>query len=451
MFTPHTPQEINEMLRVIGVNSIEELFEQVPAKHRFPELDLPHGLSEMEVSAELHEIASANASVNDFVSFLGAGAYDHYIPAAVDMILRRGEFYTAYTPYQPEVSQGTLQAIFEFQSLMTALTGMEVSNASHYDGATATAEAANLAYHFFRGKRKTMILSPAINPQYRETVRTYMQGLENVNVIGDGPKASLEDDRDALIGKITNDTALVVVQYPDFFGRVIDYTKVIEAAHAQGALVAMVFNPTALGLLKPPGDFDVDIAVGEGQPLGIPLSFGGPYLGIFTTKEKYIRKLAGRLVGETVDEAGERAYVLTLTAREQHIRREKSTSNICTNQGLMALAATVYLSLLGKQGFQKVANLCYQKAHYAAQEISKLEGYSLAFPKSPFFHEFVIRTPQPVSEINHHLEQHWILGGYDLSQVYPELKNHMLVAVTEKISKDDIDDLVVVLNEVAHE
>ena len=451
MFTPHTPQEINEMLRVIGVNSIEELFEQVPAKHRFPELDLPHGLSEMEVSAELHEIASANASVNDFVSFLGAGAYDHYIPAAVDMILRRGEFYTAYTPYQPEVSQGTLQAIFEFQSLMTALTGMEVSNASHYDGATAAAEAANLAYHFFRGKRKTMILSPAINPQYRETVRTYMQGLENVNVIGDGPKASLEDDRDALIGKITNDTALVVVQYPDFFGRVVDYTKVIEAAHAQGALVAMVFNPTALGLLKPPGDFDVDIAVGEGQPLGIPLSFGGPYLGIFTTKEKYIRKLAGRLVGETVDEAGERAYVLTLTAREQHIRREKSTSNICTNQGLMALAATVYLSLLGKQGFQKVANLCYQKAHYAAQEISKLEGYSLAFPKSPFFHEFVIRTPQPVSEINHHLEQHWILGGYDLSQVYPELKNHMLVAVTEKISKDDIDDLVVVLNEVAHE
>lgn len=451
MFTPHTPQEISEMLRVIGVKSIEELFEQVPAKHRFPELDLPQGLSEMEVSAELHEIASANASVNDFISFLGAGAYNHYIPAAVDMILRRGEFYTAYTPYQPEVSQGTLQAIFEFQSLMTELTGMEVSNASHYDGATATAEAANLAYHFFRGKRKTMLVSPTVNPQYRETLRTYMQGLENVKVTGDGPETPLGDGRNALIGQISDDTALVVVQYPDFFGRIIDYTKVVEAAHAVGALVAMAFNPTALGLLKPPGEFDVDIAVGEGQPLGIPLSFGGPYLGIFTIKENYVRKLAGRLVGETVDEAGERAYVLTLTAREQHIRREKSTSNICTNQGLMALAATVYLSLLGKEGFRQVANLCYQKAHYAAQEISKLKGFSLAFPDMPFFHEFVIKTPKPVAEINAHLEEHWILGGYDLSQTYPELKNHMLVAVTEKISKDDIDDFAAVLEEVAHE
>ena len=451
MFTPHTPQEINEMLRVIGVNSIEELFEQVPANYRFPELDLPQGLSEMEISAELRQVASANASVNDFNSFLGAGAYNHYIPAAVDMILRRGEFYTAYTPYQPEISQGTLQAIFEFQSLMTELTGMEVSNASHYDGATAAAEAANLAYHFFRGKRKTMLLSPSVNPQYRETIRTYMQGLENVTVIGDGSETSLDDDRDDLIDQITKDTALVVLQYPDFFGRINDYTKVIDTAHAQGALVAMVFNPTSLGLLKPPGDFDVDIAVGEGQPLGIPLSFGGPYLGIFTTKKKYIRKLSGRLVGETLDEAGERAYVLTLTAREQHIRREKSTSNICTNQGLMALAATVYLSLLGKQGFRQVANLCYQKAHYAAQEIAKLDGYSLAFPNTPFFHEFVIKTPKPVNAINLHLEGHWILGGYDLSQVYPELKNHMLVAVTEKNTKHDIDEFVAVLDEVSHE
>ena len=451
MFTPHTPQEINEMLRVIGVNSIEELFEQVPANHRFPELDLPEGLSEMEVSKELREIASANASANDFNAFLGAGAYNHYIPAAVDMILRRGEFYTAYTPYQPEVSQGTLQAIFEFQSLMAELTGMEVSNASHYDGATATAEAANLAYHFFRGKRKKMLLSPTVNPQYRETVRTYMYGLEDVIVSGDGPEAPLDDDCEVLTDQIDNETALVVVQYPDFFGRIIDYTKVIEAAHAEGALVAMVFNPTALGLLKPPGDFDVDIAVGEGQPLGIPLSFGGPYLGIFTTKEKYVRKLAGRLVGETEDEGGQRAYVLTLTAREQHIRREKSTSNICTNQGLMALAATVYLSLLGKQGFHQVADLCYQKAHYAAQEISKLEGYSLAFPETPFFHEFVIKTPKPVNAINLHLEEHWILGGYDLSQAYPDLKNHMLVAVTEKNTKADIDDLVAVLDEVSHE
>ena len=451
MFTPHTPQEIEEMLKVIGAETLEELFDKVPENFRFPELDIPEGRSEMEIAAELKEIASANATTDDFVSFLGAGAYNHYIPAAVDMILRRGEFYTAYTPYQPEVSQGTLQAIFEFQSLMTELTGMDVSNASHYDGATATAEAANLAYHFFRGKRKKILVSRSVNPQYRETLRTYMQGLENVQVIGDEPAAGTSPDLNKMLALVDKDTALVIVQYPDFFGRVIDYTKLIEAAHSQGALVAFVFNPTALGLLKPPGDFDVDIAVGDGQPLGIPLSYGGPYLGIFTVKDKYVRKLAGRLVGETVDEAGERAFVLTLTAREQHIRREKSTSNICTNQGLMVLAATVYLSALGKAGFKQVADLCYQKAHYAAEQISKVEGYELAFPNTPFFHEFVVTTPKPVSMINAHLQEHWILGGYDLSQDYPELKNKMLIAVTEKISKDDIDDLVAVLQEADHD
>jgi glycine dehydrogenase subunit 1 len=255
----------------------------------------------------------------------------------------------------------------------------------------------------------------------------------------------------SFIEKIDNNTAIVIVQYPDFFGRIIDYTNLVEIAHQQGALVAFVFNPTALGLLKPPGDFDVDIAVGDGQPLGIPLSYGGPYLGIFTTKEKYVRKLAGRLVGETEDEEGQRAYVLTLTAREQHIRREKSTSNICTNQGLMALAATVYLSLLGKSGFKQVANLCYQKAHYAAEQIADLPGYELAFPDRPFFHEFVIKTPKPADEIIHHLQEHWILAGYDLSQTYSEMQNHILVAVTEKISKYDIDEFVEALKEVNHD
>ena len=451
MFTPHTPQEIEEMLKVIGVDSIEDLFQKVPGKYRFPKLDLPSGLSEMEISNELKEIASANASTDDFISFLGAGAYDHYIPAAVDMLLRRGEFYTAYTPYQPEISQGTLQAIFEFQSLMTELTGMDVSNASHYDGATAAAEAANLAYHFFRGKRKKILISRAVNPQYRDTIRTYMQGQEDVQVCGDAEDDGIQEDMSTLVNEIDPNTALVLVQYPDFFGRIIDYTKLIEKAHGQGALVALIFNPTAMGMLKTPGAFDADIAVGDGQPLGIPLSFGGPYLGIFTTKEKYVRKLAGRLVGETVDEEGKRAYVLTLTAREQHIRREKSTSNICTNQGLMALAATIYLSLLGKTGFKQVANLCYQKAHYAADQIAKLEGYELAFKKSPFFHEFVVKTPKPVNEINFHLQNHWILGGYDLSQAYPEMENHMLVAVTEKISRHDIDDFVAALEEVAYD
>jgi glycine dehydrogenase subunit 1 len=250
---------------------------------------------------------------------------------------------------------------------------------------------------------------------------------------------------------IDKDTAVVIVQYPDFFGRIQDYTKLIEKAHEAGALVTFVFNPTALGILKPPGEFDVDIAVADGQPLGISLSYGGPYLGIFTIKDKYVRKLAGRLVGETVDEEGTRAYVLTLTAREQHIRREKSTSNICTNQGLMALASTVYLSLLGKSGFKQVADLCYQKAHYAAEQIAKLPGFELAFPNTPFFHEFVIKTPKPVNEINLQLEHHWILGGYDLSQDYPEMENQMLIAVTEKISREDIDEFVAALQEVTHD
>ena len=451
MFTPHTPQEIEEMLRAIGVGSIEDLFTKVPEKHRFPELDLPEPLTEMEIAAELKEIASANASTDDFISFLGAGAYNHYIPAAVDMLLRRGEFYTAYTPYQPEVSQGTLQAIFEFQSLMSELTGMDVSNASHYDGATAAAEAANMAYHFFRGKRKKVVLSRAVNPQYRQTVRTYMQGFDDAQVLGDSEELKIDVFSEDFLNLIDNNTAIVMVQYPDFFGRIIDYTKIVKKAHEEGALVAFVFNPTALGLLKPPGAFDADIAVGDGQPLGIPLSFGGPYLGIFTIKEKYVRKLAGRLVGETVDEEGQRAYVLTLTAREQHIRREKSTSNICTNQGLMALAATIYLSLLGKNGFKQVANLCYQKAHYAAGQISALEGYEIAFNDTPFFHEFVIKTPKPVDQINLHLQNHWVLGGYDLSQDYPEMQNQMLVAVTEKISKADIDEFVDALREVAND
>jgi len=451
MYTPHTPQEIEDMLQVIGVEKIEDLFQKVPEKHRFPELDLPIGLTEMEIAKELNEIASANASTDDFISFLGAGAYDHYIPAAVDMLLRRGEFYTAYTPYQPEISQGTLQAIFEFQSLMAELTGMDVSNASHYDGATAAAEAANLAYHVFRGKRKKVLISRAVHPQYRETIRTYMQGLDDVEVLGDDTETGIEPDCNALLNQIDSETAIVIVQYPDFFGRIIDYTKLVEAAHAHSSLVCLIFNPTSLGLLKPPGAFDVDIAVGDGQPLGIPLSFGGPYLGIFTLKDKYVRKLAGRLVGETVDVDGKRAYVLTLTAREQHIRREKSTSNICTNQGLMALAATIYLSLLGKEGFRQVANLCYQKAHYAAQEIAKLPGFSLAFPDQPFFHEFIVKTPKPVNAINLHLQEHWILGGYDLHESYPEMENHMLIAVTEKISKQDIDDFVFALEEVTRD
>jgi len=449
MFTPHTSAEREEMLRAVGVQSVADLFEAVPKKFRFPKLDLPPRRSELEITNELSDLANGNGSVKDMMCFLGAGAYNHYIPAAVDAIISRGEFFTAYTPYQPEISQGTLQAIFEYQSLIANLTGMDACNASHYDGATATAEAVILAHAHFRGKRPKMVLSPALNPMYRETVRTYIQGYEEIKVVGDDAKDPLISP-DELIKLIDSDTALVIVQYPDFFGRIYDYAKLGEAAHQMGALFAVAVNPTALGLLKPPSEFGADIVVGEGQPLGIPLSLGGPYLGLFATKKDLVRKISGRLVGETVDQDGKRGYVLTLTAREQHIRREKATSNICSNQGLMALASAVYLSLLGKQGLRQVAELCYQKAHYAAKQISSIKGYKVK-TSSPFFHEFIVECPMPVSELTTHLLGHGILGGYDLSEAYPALKNCMLVAVTEMNSKDDIDMFVDVLKEPAHD
>lgn len=445
MYIPHTNEDREAMLQTVGVRRIEDLFQDVPAAHRFPDLKLPSALTEMEVMSEMKDIAAANESVQDLVCFLGAGAYNHYIPPVVDAILRRGEFYTAYTPYQPEISQGTLQAIFDYQSLVTALTGMEVSNASHYDGATAVAEAVSLAYANFRGKRNKVVLSSGLHPHYRETVRTYNQGTSIV-ITGDQEKVGPDAGTGTLISLIDQDTALVIVQYPDFFGRIMDFSGLAEAVHAAGALLAVAVNPLSLGLLTPPGDFGADIVTAEGQPLGIPLSYGGPYLGIFATRKEYARKMAGRLVGETVDNRGQRAYVLTLTAREQHIRREKATSNICTNQALIALAATVYTSLLGKQGLREVAELCYHKAHYAAKKISGIPGYSL-WTKEPFFNEFVVRCPDSVREINEFLLDEGILGGYDLGQDYPELKNHMLVAVTEMNSKADIDFLVDLLTE----
>jgi glycine dehydrogenase subunit 1 len=447
MYFPHTPDEREEMLAAIGVGQIEELFDAVPEQHRFPNLGLPPALSEMEILSEMEGLAWANDSANEIACFLGAGAYHHYIPAAVDSILRRGEFYTAYTPYQAEISQGTLQSIFDYQSLITALTGMDVSNASHYDGATAAAEAVSMAIANFRGKRSKVILSPSLHPHYRQTIHTYNPAGE-ISFLGED--TALNDPPWALIPLIDNQTALVIVQYPDFFGRIYDLSKLAEAVHEQGALLAVSVNPLALGLLKPPGEFGADIVTGEGQTLGIPLAYGGPYLGIFTTRQKLVRKMAGRLVGETVDNRGQRSYVLTLTAREQHIRREKATSNICTNQGLMALAATVYMSLLGKHGLKQVSSLCYHKAHYAAQQIQALAGYELWSP-APFFNEFVVRSPIPVESLNEHLLEHNILGGYDLGQDYPELADHILIAVTEMNSKEEIDDLAAVLAEVLND
>jgi glycine dehydrogenase subunit 1 len=455
MYLPHTDAEREAMLETIGVESLEDLFQDVPASHRFPDLRLPPPLTEMEVVDEMQGLAWANESVNDLVSFLGAGAYHHYIPAAVDSIIRRGEFLTAYTPYQAEVSQGTLQAIFDYQSLIVALTGMEVSNASHYDGATAAAEAVAMAYANFRGKRAKMVISPSLHPHYVETIHTYNRGSDILlaGAQADPGQESLDSLRagpEALMSEIDDNTALVMVQYPDFFGRIYDLTRLADAVHQAGALLAVSVNPMALGLFKPPGDFGADIVTGEGQPLGIPLSFGGPYLGIFATRKKYVRKMAGRLVGETVDENGLRGYVLTLTAREQHIRREKATSNICTNQGLMALAATVYLSLLGKHGLRQVSELCYHKAHYAAEQIADLPGYEL-WSQGPFFNEFVVRCPTNADEVNRYLLENDLLGGFDLGAVYPALEDHLLVAVTEMNTKEEIDMLVELMAEVDYD
>lgn len=441
-YIPHTEVERQQMLAAIGVTTIEDLFEAVPASHRFPALDLPAPMSEMEVSAEMAAMADANEHAQDFAIFRGAGAYHHFSPSVVNHILMRGEFYTAYTPYQPEVSQGTLQAIFEYQSMMCALTGMDAANASHYDGATSLAEAVTVAVDVSRNKRSRIVLSAGIHPQYREVVRTYHQGRK-LEIVGD------EEIRDAaaLADLIDNQTAMVAVAYPNFLGQIEDISLLAEKAHAAGALLIVVANPMALALLKSPGELGADIVVGEGQPLGIPMSFGGPYVGFFATRNEYVRKIAGRIVGETVDADGRRAYVMTLRPREQDIRREKASSNICTNQGLMALAACVYMSLMGRNGLRQVAELNYHKAHYAAQQINAVPGFSVDFSK-PFFNEFVVKCPKSVEEINDTLIEEGIIGGYDLQADYG-LENTMLLCVTEMNSKDEIDMLVSLLRRMS--
>lgn len=441
-YIPHTDVERQQMLSTIGVTTIEDLFEAVPASYRFPKLDLPAPMSEMEVIAEMQALAEANEHAGDFALFRGAGAYHHFIPSAVNHILLRGEFYTAYTPYQPEMSQGTLQSIFEYQSMMCALTGMDAANASHYDGATSLAEAVTVAVDVGRHKRKKVILSAGIHPQYREIVRTYNQGRD-LEIVGDEGA----NDRSALEALIDDNTAMVAVAYPNFFGQIEDFKGLADKVHEAGALLVMVVNPLMLGLFKSPGELGADIVVGEGQPLGVPMSFGGPYLGFFATKEKYVRKIAGRIIGETLDMDGRRAYVMTLRPREQDIRREKASSNICTNQGLMALAASVYLALMGKTGMRKVAELNYHKSHYAADQIDALSGFSVV-RDLPFFNEFIVKLPVSVDAVNEKLIEAGIIGGYDLGQDYAHLKDHMLLCVTEMNSKAEIDALVDVLREV---
>jgi glycine dehydrogenase subunit 1 len=440
-YIPHTDADRAAMLAAIGVDSLDDLFDAVPADQRFPDLAIPKGASEMEVGWELGGLAQANVHAGDYAIFLGAGAYNHFSPSVVNHMLLRGEFYTAYTPYQPELSQGTLQAIFEYQSMMCMLTGMEAANASHYDGATALAEAVIMANAQFRGKRPKVILSPGVNPQYRAVARTYHQG-SGMTFVGDKGNATIPD----LVDMLDDQTAMLVVQYPNFFGQIDTYGGLAQAVHDAGALLCMVVDPIALALFKSPGELGADVVVGEGQSLGIPLSYGGPYLGFFATREKYVRKIAGRIVGETADNTGRRAFVMTLRPREQDIRREKATSNICTNQGLMALAACIYMSAMGKHGMRQVAELCYHKAHYAAEQIDALDGYSVDMSK-PFFKEFVVTCPGPVAALKDALLDHWgIIGGYDLGNDYADRTNEMLLAVTEMNTKDEIDTLVEALD-----
>ncbi len=441
-YVPHTETERQQMLATIGVSAVEDLFGAVPARHRFPTLDLPDPLSELEVQAELLSLSEANDHGQDFALFRGGGAWHHYIPSALGHMLLRGEFLTAYTPYQPELSQGTLQAIFEYQSMICALTGMDAANASHYDGATSFAEAVSMAVDVGRGRRNKILFSPWINPQYRDVARTYHQGRDLL-FRGDESASTLSD----LAGQLDNNTAMLAVAYPDFIGHIADFQGLAQKVHEAGALLVFVVNPVALGLLKSPGELGADIVVGEGQPLGIPLSFGGPYVGFFATRTRLVRKIAGRIVGETVDEDGRRAWVMTLRPREQDIRREKASSNICTNQGLMALAAAVYLALMGKQGLRQVAELCWHKAHYAAAQIAALEDYQI-ITRPPFFHEFALRCPRPVSDMNAALRERGIIGGHDLGTEDPRLRDCMLLAFTEMNSREEIDALIASLREL---
>jgi glycine cleavage system P protein (glycine dehydrogenase) subunit 1 len=444
-YIPITEADRTAMLETIGIRSVGELFSDVPVEAMNCKLDLPPALSEMELMRELRTLSSKNANLGDYACFLGAGAYNHFIPATVPHLIFRSEFYTSYTPYQAEISQGTLQTIFEYQSMICDLTGMDAANASHYDGATATAEAAILAVNSFRDREK-IIVAPTLHPQYRATLRTYLDG-QGIPIVGDEDLAA---SLDAVLDRhLDNQTAGVIVANPDFLGQVRDLRAVADRVHAAGAIFVVSAYPISLGLYQPPGAYGADVVVGEGQSLGNAIAFGGPYLGIFATKEKYIRRMAGRLVGQTVDTEGRRGFVLTLQAREQHIRREKATSNICTNEALNALAASVYLATMGTSGLRKVAELCYQKAHYAAREIGNLRGFHVL--SGDFFNEFVVQCPRPVAEINRALYAENIIGGYDLGKDYPHLTNpadgagpkgSMLVAVTELNTREQIDALV---------
>jgi glycine dehydrogenase subunit 1 len=437
-----TPEDTRRMLEAIGVSEIAALFEDIPAAiRRDLPLDLPPGLSEMELADHLGRLLTRNRSVESHVCFLGGGSYDHFIPAVVDALAARGEFLSSYTPYQAEVAQGNLQAMFEYQTLICQLTGMEVSNASLYDGGSATAEAVLMALSVVP-KRSKVIVGAALNPQYRQIIATYLANL-GVEIVTLPAPDGVSFDR---LGEVIDDqVACVVVQHPNFFGMLEDVAAAAEIAHAAGALLIQVFDPISLGRLKGPGELGADIAVAEGQALGIPMSYGGPYLGILACRQEFVRRLPGRLVGQTQDRDGRRCFVLTLQTREQHIRRAKATSNICTNQGLMALRASIYLALLGPHGLAEVADLCLRKAHYAAERLASIERLELAF-RQPFFKEFVVRDRQrEVGALLTAAEQEGFFAGVPLRRWYPELDDCFLIAVTERRTRAEIDALVACL------
>ncbi|MCM3651952.1 aminomethyl-transferring glycine dehydrogenase subunit GcvPA [Metabacillus litoralis] len=443
-YLPDTEQDQKEMLDVLNVSSIDELFEDIPAEIRLDgELDIPDAESELLLMKRMIQLSSQNKNANNYPIFLGAGTYDHYIPSVVDHMISRSEFYTAYTPYQPEISQGELQAIFEFQTMVSELTGMDVANSSMYDGFTSLAEAASLAVA--STKRSKVLVSKAVHPESRAIINPVSTGqgytVEEVDLATDAT------DLVKLQEQIGKDTAAVIVQYPNFFGSIEDLAEIKKIAEANGALLIVSANPLALALLQAPGKLGADIVIGDMQPLGIPMSFGGPHCGYFAVSKKFMRKIPGRIVGQTTDEQGKRGFVLTLQAREQHIRRDKATSNICSNQALNALASSICMTALGKQGIRHMAQLNFEKADYMAKRLQE-KGFNIK-NQSPFFNEFVVELPRPVKEINEKALEAGIIGGYDLGIDYG-FDNQMLIAVTEQRSKEEIDQFVKVLEDVVN-
>ncbi|MCH8299330.1 MAG: aminomethyl-transferring glycine dehydrogenase subunit GcvPA [Candidatus Marinimicrobia bacterium] len=442
---PNTDEDRKEMLSAIGVESFEDLLSNVPAE--FLEVDfeeIGEGLSEYEVMKLLGDLASRNVHSGEAISFLGGGSYDHFVPSIIGEIISRSEYLTAYTPYQPEVAQGTLQAIFEYQSMICALTGMDVANASMYDGASALAEAGLLAVN--QKKRNRLVIASTVNPAHRAVVKTYLQGadVELITV----PQSDGLTDLKTLSDLVDSDTAGLLLQTPNFFGCIEDADEMAKIAHDNDALFIVSADPISLGILKKPGESGADIVVGEGQSLGSPTQFGGPYLGIFAAKMELVRRMPGRIAGQTWDVDGKRGFVLTLQTREQHIRRERATSNICTNQGIVMLSAAIYMALMGKEGISKVAELSTRKSHYLAEQINGLKGYELMF-SAPFFKEFVVKTPVAPAKLIESLLDEKIFAGIDLSSYDYGLENCMLVCVTEKRTKEEMDKFVNSLSNVS--